>query len=272
MQKDSPPAPIYGSASPSASRRSSTSGASAASPAGVGGRGSPLRSEHEQIEFAGILSNMASEVGYVLLVPLGAIIFLSVGRHPIAGLAAAFAGVSGGFSANLLLGTIDPLLAGISQEAARIIDARTGDSLLLVTDVDQSPEQLPGGDLQLSDNAIHEPEALPLPPAEIIADEIDRRLTVARMREMEVDLIISCGDLPFEYLEFVMGAVNKPLYFVPGNHDPEVTKKRDPFAIGGFAGGGFIFNTGHFVQPDTPPQRLVRAYTVANELAERYGA
>jgi aminobenzoyl-glutamate transport protein len=45
-----------------------------------------------------------------------------VGRHPIAGLAAAFAGVSGGFSANLLLGTVDPLLSGISQEAARIID------------------------------------------------------------------------------------------------------------------------------------------------------
>jgi aminobenzoyl-glutamate transport protein len=68
------------------------------------------------------MSNMASDVGYVLLVPMGALIFLSVGRHPIAGLAAAFAGVSGGFSANLLLGTIDPLLAGISQEAARIID------------------------------------------------------------------------------------------------------------------------------------------------------
>jgi aminobenzoyl-glutamate transport protein len=72
--------------------------------------------------FAGVMSNMASDVGYVLLVPLGAIVFLSVGRHPLAGLAAAFAGVSGGFSANLLLGTIDPLLAGISQEAARIID------------------------------------------------------------------------------------------------------------------------------------------------------
>jgi aminobenzoyl-glutamate transport protein len=74
------------------------------------------------IVFSGVMSNMASDVGYVLLVPLGALIFLSVGRHPIAGLAAAFAGVSGGFSANLLLGTIDPLLAGISQEAARIID------------------------------------------------------------------------------------------------------------------------------------------------------
>ncbi|MFW5662144.1 MAG: AbgT family transporter, partial [Bacteroidota bacterium] len=74
------------------------------------------------IVFSGILSNTASEVGYVLLVPLGGIIFMTVGRHPIAGIAAAFAGVSGGYSANLLLGTIDPLLAGLSEEAARIID------------------------------------------------------------------------------------------------------------------------------------------------------
>ncbi|MFO7525538.1 MAG: AbgT family transporter [Ignavibacteriaceae bacterium] len=74
------------------------------------------------IVFAGILSNTASEVGYVLLIPLAAVIFLAVGRHPIAGMAAAFAGVSGGYSANLLLGTIDPLLAGLSEEAARIID------------------------------------------------------------------------------------------------------------------------------------------------------
>ncbi len=74
------------------------------------------------IVLSGIISNTASEVGYVLLVPLGAIIFLALGRHPIAGMAAAFAGVSGGYSANLLLGTIDPLLAGLSEEAARIID------------------------------------------------------------------------------------------------------------------------------------------------------
>jgi aminobenzoyl-glutamate transport protein len=74
------------------------------------------------IVFAGVLSNTASEIGYVLLVPLGAIIFLAAGRHPLAGLAAAFAGVSGGYSANLLLGTIDPLLAGLSEEAARIVD------------------------------------------------------------------------------------------------------------------------------------------------------
>ena len=72
--------------------------------------------------FAGILSNAASEIGYVLLVPLAGIIFLAVGRHPLAGIAAAFAGVSGGYSANLVLGTVDPLLAGISQEAAHIIN------------------------------------------------------------------------------------------------------------------------------------------------------
>lgn len=72
--------------------------------------------------FAGVLSNTASELGYVVLVPLGAVIFYSIGRHPLAGLAAAFASVSGGYSANLMLGTIDPLLAGITQEAARLID------------------------------------------------------------------------------------------------------------------------------------------------------
>ncbi|KAF0151702.1 MAG: aminobenzoyl-glutamate transport protein [Elusimicrobia bacterium] len=74
------------------------------------------------IVFAGIVSNVASEIGYVLLVPLSAMIFLAAGRNPIAGLAAAFAGVSGGYSANLLLGTVDPLLAGLSTEAAKIID------------------------------------------------------------------------------------------------------------------------------------------------------
>ena len=74
------------------------------------------------IIFAGVISNTASEMGYVVLVPLAAIVYLSLGRHPLAGLAAAFAGVSGGYSANLLLGTVDPLLAGITEEAARLID------------------------------------------------------------------------------------------------------------------------------------------------------
>lgn len=74
------------------------------------------------VVFAGIMSNIASDVGYVVLVPLAAMIFHSLGRHPLAGVAAAFAGVSGGFSANLLIGTLDPIMSGITQGAARIVD------------------------------------------------------------------------------------------------------------------------------------------------------
>ncbi len=74
------------------------------------------------IVFAGIVSNTASEMGYVVLIPLAMAIFHSLGRHPLAGMAAAFAGVSGGYSANLLIGTVDPLLSGITEEAARLID------------------------------------------------------------------------------------------------------------------------------------------------------
>ncbi len=70
------------------------------------------------VVFAGVMSNVASDAGYVVLVPLGALIFLSFKRHPLAGLAAAFAGVSGGFSANLAFGTIDALLAGFTEQAA----------------------------------------------------------------------------------------------------------------------------------------------------------
>ncbi|OPJ56802.1 AbgT family transporter [Alkalithermobacter paradoxus] len=82
----------------------------------------PKRAITAVVVFLGIMSNVASDAGYVVLVPLGAIIFLSFGRHPLAGLAAAFAGVSGGFSANLLIGTVDPLLGGLSTEAAKILD------------------------------------------------------------------------------------------------------------------------------------------------------
>ena len=72
--------------------------------------------------FLGVMSNVASDAGYVILIPLGAMVFRACGRHPIAGLAAAFAGVSGGFSANLVVGTLDPLLAGITQAAVSILD------------------------------------------------------------------------------------------------------------------------------------------------------
>lgn len=82
----------------------------------------PRRLLTAALVFAGVMSNIGGEIGYVLLVPMAAVIFAGVGRHPVAGLAAAFAGVSGGYSANLLLGTLDPLLAGLSEEAARILD------------------------------------------------------------------------------------------------------------------------------------------------------
>jgi len=69
--------------------------------------------------FAGIMSNIASDAGYVIVIPIGALLFCMAGRHPLAGMAAAFAGVSGGFSANLLIGTTDPLLTGITNQALK---------------------------------------------------------------------------------------------------------------------------------------------------------
>jgi aminobenzoyl-glutamate transport protein len=84
--------------------------------------GAPKKLVTAVIVFAGVLSNTAAEMGYVVMIPLAAAIFYALGRHPLAGLAAAFAGVSGGYSANLLIGTVDPLLAGITEAAAHIID------------------------------------------------------------------------------------------------------------------------------------------------------
>jgi len=83
--------------------------------------GAPKKLVTFMIVLAGIVSNTAAELGYVVLIPLSAMIFASLGRHPLAGLAAAFAGVSGGYSANLLIGTVDPLLSGISEQAAQLI-------------------------------------------------------------------------------------------------------------------------------------------------------
>ncbi|ELA9196709.1 AbgT family transporter [Vibrio parahaemolyticus] len=69
-----------------------------------------------------IVSHTAADAGYVLVIPLGGIIFHAAGRHPLAGIAAAFAGVSGGFSANFIPSGIDPLLAGFTQTAAQVLD------------------------------------------------------------------------------------------------------------------------------------------------------
>lgn len=71
--------------------------------------------------FLGIMSSIALDAGYVVLPPIAAALYLAAGRPPLAGIAAAFAGVSAGFSANLLITAVDPLLAGFTQSAATIL-------------------------------------------------------------------------------------------------------------------------------------------------------
>jgi len=70
----------------------------------------------------GVLSSIAVDAGYVVAIPLSAVIFSLAGRSPLVGIVACFAGVSGGFSANLMVGPVDAILAGISTEAAHLID------------------------------------------------------------------------------------------------------------------------------------------------------
>ncbi|GAA0316558.1 p-aminobenzoyl-glutamate transporter [Bacillus carboniphilus] len=81
--------------------------------------------------FIGILGNLASDAAFVLIPPLAAMVFYTVGRHPLAGLAAGFAGVGAGFTANIFIAGTDALLAGISTEAAKAVDPN-----IIVTPVD----------------------------------------------------------------------------------------------------------------------------------------
>ena len=74
------------------------------------------------IVVAGMVSSVAADAGYVVLIPMGAAIFMGMGRHPLAGIAAAFAGVSGGFGANFLPTGLDPMIAGFTEAAANLID------------------------------------------------------------------------------------------------------------------------------------------------------
>jgi len=69
------------------------------------------------VAFVGMMGNLAADAAYVVLIPLAAVLYAAAGRHPVAGITAAFAGVSGGFSANLLPGQLDALLFGITQAA-----------------------------------------------------------------------------------------------------------------------------------------------------------
>jgi aminobenzoyl-glutamate transport protein len=74
------------------------------------------------IVFIGIVSSVASDAGYLVLIPLGATVFASLGRHPLAGLAAAYAGVSAAFGVNLLITPFDGVLTEITNEAAALVD------------------------------------------------------------------------------------------------------------------------------------------------------
>lgn len=82
------------------------------------------------VVLAGVLSSIAADAGYVVLIPLAALLFKAAGRNPLVGLAAGFAGVSGGYSANLLITPNDAVLAGITTEAVKLIQA---DALVTVT-------------------------------------------------------------------------------------------------------------------------------------------
>ena len=74
------------------------------------------------VVFLGLLSSVASDAGYLVLIPLGAATFLTLGRHPLAGLAAAYAGVSAGFGVNLLIAPFDGVLTEITNEAIHLVD------------------------------------------------------------------------------------------------------------------------------------------------------
>ncbi len=73
--------------------------------------------------FVGVLSSVALDAGYVVLPPVAAALYAAVGRSPLVGLAAVFAGVSAGFSANLVVTSLDAILAGFSAAGAHILDA-----------------------------------------------------------------------------------------------------------------------------------------------------
>lgn len=91
-------------------------------------RATPAKLVTPVVIFLGVMSNVASDAGYVVLIPLAALVYYTIGRNPMVGLAAGFAGVSGGFSANLLIGSFDALLIPFTQAAAETGDALVGTS------------------------------------------------------------------------------------------------------------------------------------------------
>lgn len=82
----------------------------------------PRRFLTPMLLLVGIISHSIGDPGFVLVIPMGAVMFAAAGRHPLLGITTAFAGVGGGFSANFLPSGLDPLLQGFTQKAAQIID------------------------------------------------------------------------------------------------------------------------------------------------------
>jgi aminobenzoyl-glutamate transport protein len=82
----------------------------------------PAKLVTSMVIFTGIISSIGSDMGYVLVIPLAGAIFHSLGRNPLVGMAAAFAGVSAGFSANIIITPLDPMLAGLTTAAAQGFD------------------------------------------------------------------------------------------------------------------------------------------------------
>jgi aminobenzoyl-glutamate transport protein len=80
--------------------------------------------------FVGILSSIASNAGYLVLIPLAAVAFVKVGRHPLAGLAAGFAAVGGAFSVNLFITPIDAVLVEFTNDAIHLLDPNKNIGLL----------------------------------------------------------------------------------------------------------------------------------------------
>lgn len=72
----------------------------------------------------GLLSNIVGDAGYIILLPIAATLFQSVGLHPIGGIITAYVSVSCGYSANVFLSTLDPMIASVTQEAADRMNIR----------------------------------------------------------------------------------------------------------------------------------------------------
>jgi len=87
----------------------------------AGVRNAPQALLTPAVALIAMMGNHAADAGYVVLIPLAGVLFAAAGRHPIAGIAAGFAGVSGGFSANLFPGQLDALLFGLTQEGGEIL-------------------------------------------------------------------------------------------------------------------------------------------------------